>query len=87
MNEKKQEYNQYLRSKELAQKRNSSDIDAQMLAGEIRSFMNNLVSQPSDWIILDKMQKQLYKQKFNVPRKVLTSMQSKFESIQSKYQR
>lgn len=63
-------------------------IDATSLSMQIQSFVSkNKQISPSDWILLNRMIKQLNKQKLNESHKVLRSMRNRFEMIQNKYQR
>ena len=62
-------------------------IDATSLSMQIQSFVSkNKQISPSDWILLNRMIKQLNKQKLNESHKVLRSMRNRFEMIQNKYQ-
>ena len=63
-------------------------MDATSLSMQIQSFVSkNKQISPSDWILLNRMIKQLNKQKLNESHKVLRSMRNRFEMIQNKYQR
>lgn len=64
------------------QKINATDLSMQML-----SFIRCYKLDSNDWMFVNKLIKQINKQKGDVPRKVLRSVQSKFEKIQNKYQR
>lgn len=63
------------------------NADALNLAVCIESFLRKTKITPEEWIILDRLVKQLNKQRFKMSRKVLRSMSNKFETIQSRYQR
>lgn len=82
MNEQKKMYDDYMHPNVSEQKQGVSD-----LAAQINYFMNHNTLKPGDWVLLDKLLKQLNKQKLNVSRKVLRSIQTKFETLQKKYQR
>ena len=82
MNEQKKSYNDYMNPNVSEQKQNAAD-----LAAQISYFIHHNTIKPDEWILLDKMLKQLNKQKFNLSRKVLRSMQTKFENIKENYQR
>ena len=60
---------------------------AEYLLAQIDSFMHKQQLKPGDWILLDKLIRQLNGAKSNLPRKVLRSIQTKFDAIQSRYQR
>ncbi len=66
---------------------NEEKIEATDLSMQMASFIRNHELDSNDWIFVNKLVKQLNKQKRNVSRKVLRSVQSKFEKIQNKYQR
>ena len=71
MNEVRKSYNDYMNPKVSEEKETASDLVARI---EI------ICKQPeldfNVWDKLDKMRTQIIKQKFNVPRKVLRSMQN-----------
>ena len=60
---------------------------AEDLLAQIDSFMHKQQLKSGDWILLDKLIRQLNGAKSNLPRKVLRSIQTKFDAIQSRYQR
>ena len=60
----------------------TTDLSMQMI-----SFVRHYKLDSNDWMVVNKLIKQLNKQKGNIPRKVLHSVQSKFERVQDKYQR
>lgn len=66
---------------------NEQKIDATNLSMQMMSFIRCCKLAPNDWMFVNKLIKQLNKQKGDVPRKVLRSVQSKFEKVQNKYQR
>lgn len=82
MNEQKKSYNDYMNPNISEQKQNATD-----LAAQISYFIHHTTVKADEWILLDRMLKQLNKQKFNLSRKVLRSMQTKFENIKENYQR
>ena len=81
MNEQKKSFNDYVNTNVAKTKAEATDLCLQMT-----SFVRNYKLNPNDWIFVDKLIKQLNKQN-NVSRKVLRSVQNKFERIQDKYQR
>lgn len=82
MNEQKKSYHDFVNNVASEQK-----INANELVARIGCFISHNKMKPADWILLTKMIKQLNNPNFNAPRKVLRSMQTKFETIQNKYQR
>ena len=66
---------------------NEQKSDATNLSMQIASFIRQEKLSSSDWLMLNRLMKQLKKQKCNVSRKVLRSVQDKFEKMQNKYQR
>ena len=66
----------------------ASVIDGTDLSMQVQSFINkHKTIKPGDWIVLNRLVKQLNKQKYSESRKVLRSMRNRFEAIQNKYQR
>ncbi len=61
--------------------------NAESLAAVISSFINKTTMKPADWIALQSLLKQLKKSNNNMPRKVLRSIENKFNKIQQNYQR
>ena len=82
MNEQKKSYNDYKNPNISEQKQNSTDLAAQVI-----SFVGHTKLNIDDWEVLTRIIKQLNKPEFNASRKVLRSMQTKFETIRNKYQR
>ncbi len=82
MNEQKKMYDDFMHPNISEQKQSTAD-----LAAQISYFIDHNTLKACDWIFLDKTLKQLNKQKFNLSRKVLRSIQSKFENLKQKYQR
>lgn len=66
---------------------NEEKVEATDLCMRMLSFIRNRELDSNDWICVNKLIKQLNKQNRNVSRKVLRSVQSKFEKVQDKYQR
>ena len=66
---------------------NEQKVEATDLCMRMLSFIRNRKLDSNDWICVNKLIKQLNKQNRNVSRKVLRSVQSKFEKVQDKYQR
>jgi len=66
---------------------NEQKMDATDLSMQMVSFVRTHKLDSNDWLFVNKLVKQLNKQKGDVPRKVLRSVQNKFERIQNKYQR
>ena len=82
MNEERKSYYNFIHNVASEQKINANELIAQ-----IRYFLAHNKTKASDWILLNKIVKQLNNSNFNASRKVLRSMQTKFETIQNKYQR
>ena len=82
MNEQKKMYDDFINPNISEQKQSATD-----LAAQISYFMSHTTLKAGDWVFLDRMLKQLNKQKFNLSRKVLRSMQTKFENLKKNYQR
>jgi hypothetical protein len=66
---------------------NEYKIDATELSMQMSFLIRSGKLPPKDCLFVNKLIKQLNKQKNNVSRKVLRSVQSKFEKLQNKYQR
>ena len=66
---------------------NEYKTDATDLSMQMLSFIRCCRLDSKDWMFVNKLIKQLNKQKGNVSRKVLRSVQTKFEKVQNKYQR
>ena len=82
MNEHKRSFEEYKNPEGFEQKMDATDLSLQMT-----SFLRSVKVAPSDWILVDKLIKQINKPKYNVSRKVFRSVQRKFETVQDKYQR
>ena len=82
MNEQRKNKYEYFKPSISEQK-----VVAEDLLIQINSFIHKHQLKPGDWILLNKLIKQLNGAKSNLPRKVLRSIQTKFDVIQSKYQR
>jgi len=82
MNEQKRSFEEYKNPEVSEQKLDATDLSLQMT-----SFLRSVKVAPSDWILVDKLIKQINKPKYNVSRKVFRSVQRKFETVQDKYQR
>ena len=82
MNEQKRSFEEYKNPEVSEQKLDATDLSLQMT-----SFLRSVKVSPSDWILVDKLIKQINKPKYNVSRKVFRSVQRKFETVQDKYQR
>ena len=63
---------------------NEEKIEATDLSMQMTSFIRSHKLEASDWLLVDKLIKQINKQN-NVSRKVLRSVRSKFERIQDRY--
>lgn len=83
MNEQKKMHNDYFHPTVSKQEQNVGEI-----LNLIQRFMENHKHElrAADFVVLESLIKQLGKRKTNFPRKVLRSMQVKFENIKSKYQ-
>ncbi len=66
---------------------NEYKMDATELSMQMTFLVRSGKLAPKDCLFVNKLIKQLNKQKNNVSRKVLRSVQSKFEEIQNRYQR
>ena len=66
---------------------NEYKTDATELSMQMAFFVRSGKLTPKDCLFVNRLIKQLNKQKNNVSRKVLRSVQSKFEKVQNKYQR
>ena len=82
MNEERKNRYNYFNPSVSEQKETTEDLLAQ-----IKLFIQKHQLKPGDWILLDKLIRQLNGAKSNLPRKVLRSIQTKFDAIQSRYQR
>ena len=82
MNERKHNRQNYLNADEPEKKETANNLLAQIIY-----FNTHNKTVPADFIALDAIVKQLAQSKSGLPRKVLRSMQNKFEVIQSRYQR
>ena len=82
MNEQRKNKYVYLNPSVSEQKETAEDLLTQ-----INLFIHKHQLKPGDWTLLFKLIKQLNGGKSNLPRKVLRSIQTKFDSIQSRYQR
>lgn len=63
---------------------NEQKMEVTDLSMQLASFIRKYELDSRDWIFVNKLIKQINKQN-NVSRKVLRSVQSKFEKIQDKY--
>ena len=82
MNEQRKKKYDYFKPSVSEQKATAEDLLAQL-----NSFIRGYQLKAGDWILLNKLIKQLNGAKSNFPRKVLRSIQIKFETLQQKYQR
>ena len=82
MNEQRKNKYNYFNPSVSEQKATAED-----LLSQLNLFVRNRQLKPGDWILLNKLIKQLNGAKANLPRKVLRSIQIKFDAIQSRYQR
>ena len=80
MNEQKK-----LRYEHFNPKVSESQQSAEELIALISSFIHNTKLKSGDWIALTVLLKQLKKNNTNLPRKVLRSVQNKFQTIQQNY--
>ena len=71
MNEERKSFNDYMNPKVSEDKETASDLVAR-----IEYICKHTQLEFRDWNKLDKMKNQIMKQKFNIPRKVLRSMQN-----------
>ena len=81
MNERRHNRQNYLNVGEPIKQESVNNLLAQIIY-----FNTHNKTAPADFIALDAIVKQLAQSKSGLPRKVLRSMQNKFEVIQGRYQ-
>lgn len=82
MNEAKKSYNDFMNKTVSEQKSDALDLSMR-----IGCLMRTVELNAHDFVLLEKMLKQLNQNRANLPRKVLRSMENKLAVIQQKYQR
>jgi len=80
MNEQKKMHNDYFHPTVSKQQQDIGE-----LLNSIKIFMATSHTKPEDYVVLMSLIKRLNQHKNGFPRKVLRSMESKFEFIKSKY--